>query len=90
MKLVLYKMEGCGPCGLVQKKVDSVLAKSPEYKPLIDIVMVYEGEETLKDKDLHGFPVLVTLNEEGEEVNRLIGGVNILNGLRGALESLAA
>ena len=89
MKLVLYKMEGCGPCGLVQKKVDSVLNKSPEYKSLIDIVMVYEGEETLKDKDLHGFPVLVTVNEDGDEVNRLIGGVNILNGLRTALESLS-
>ena len=88
MKLVLYKMEGCGPCGLVQKKVDSVLTKNPEYAPFIDIVMVYEGEEMLKEKDLHGFPVLVTLNEEGEEVNRLIGGVNILNGLRGALEAL--
>jgi len=86
-KAILFTKEDCPPCIRTKEFINSTIDEylAAEYL----VVMKKENHSALVvSYDLYKFPILLLVNEQGEETNRIVGGQYIREQLQYILEGL--
>ena len=71
MKIEKYGASWCGPCKMLDKTLDLIPKDIEIVKFDAD-----EDEELFVEKGIKSVPVLIFYDDDGNEVNRLIGAVS--------------
>lgn len=71
MKIEKYGASWCGPCKMLDKTLDLIPKDIEIIKFDAD-----EDEELFVEKGIKSVPVLIFYDDDGNEVNRLIGAVS--------------
>lgn len=86
-KAILFTKEDCPPCIKTKEFINSTIDEylAAEYL----VVMKKENHSALVvSYDLYKFPILLLVNEQGEETNRIVGGQSIREQIQYILEGL--
>lgn len=79
MKTIIIEKYGatwCGPCRILEKTLDAFVLKHPEITVIRYDVDDFEEEE-LKELNISQVPVLRFIDENGNELHRLIGAQSL-------------
>ena len=76
-RFVIFKKNNCTPCGRLQKYLDHYLPQHPEYEEHTSILQVENHSALREAYDIRLFPTLLIVDNEGIEVDRIVGGKNI-------------
>ena len=76
-RFVLFKKENCGPCARIQKYLDSYLPKHPKYAEHLSVLQVEHHTALRETYGIDLFPTLLIVDNEGKELDRVVGGKSI-------------
>lgn len=87
-KFYLFTKDSCGPCGLVKRYFHSL--KDPRTLNIEEIYLEDFSDEPIPEENLAlakkfgvtATPVLVIVDEQGEHLETMTGGVNITQNIR--------
>lgn len=79
---LLFTKQGCPPCGRVKAHLPSIEGK------LLEHLHIKDKDDYPHLREVYGidlFPTLLLLNSEGEEIDRVVGGNNVIHHLQSIL-----
>lgn len=91
-KFFLFSKETCGPCGLVNRYMNSLkderlnIIEKVDLDDFSDTPIPQENIDLAKKYGVTATPVLVITDENGEKLEQLIGGLPITQNIRKMLD----
>ena len=88
VRFVNFTKESCGPCGLVKKYFNSINDERTEIIEEVDlddfsgIPIPQENLDFAKKYNVTATPVLVVIDEDGELLDKVTGGMEITQNIR--------
>ena len=88
VRFVNFTKESCGPCGLVKKYFNSINDERTKIIEEIDlddfsgIPIPQENLDFAKKYNVTATPVLVVIDEDGELLDKVTGGMEITQNIR--------
>tara|TARA_Y100000004_G_scaffold120684_1_gene135665 strand:- start:1461 stop:1754 length:294 start_codon:yes stop_codon:yes gene_type:complete len=88
VRFVNFTKESCGPCGLVKKYFNSINDERTKIIEEVDlddfsgIPIPQENLDFAKKYNVTATPVLVVLDEDGELLDKVTGGMEITQNIR--------
>lgn len=75
MKVIRFTATWCAPCKMVAEALNNLETNVP-----VEVIDIDENEELARSYNIRSVPTLVKLDEDGNEVDRLVGmkPVNVL------------
>lgn len=70
-KVLKFSAAWCGPCKVLKKTLDEM----ESVKPLLEEVDIEENEDLCLKYNIRNVPVLVFLDENDNEIERLVGNL---------------
>ena len=85
-RFVLFKKQDCAPCGRLQKYLDFYLPEHPEYEEHLSVLQIENHTALREAYGLDLFPTLLIVDDEGAEIDRVVGATRILEALNDLFE----
>ena len=91
-KFFLFSKETCGPCGLVNRYINSLkderldIIEKVDLDDFSDTPIPQENIDLAKKYGVTATPVLVITDENGEKLEQFIGGLPITQNIRKMLD----
>ena len=88
VRFVNFTKESCGPCGLVKKYFNSINDERTKIIEEVDlddfsgIPIPQENLDFAKKYNVTATPVLIVINEDGELLDKVTGGMEITQNIR--------
>lgn len=87
-RFLLFTKDSCGPCGLVKRYINALkdersdLIEAVELEDFSDVPIPIDNIKLAKKYKVTATPVLVIIDEEGNELDKKIGGTSITQNIR--------
>jgi hypothetical protein len=89
-KAILFTKEDCLPCTQTRDHLNTLLSFTPPYYDHIVVMQKENHTSLVVSYDLELFPTLLIVDDQGDELGKLIGGKAIRADLNGILYALRA